>query len=106
MTTRSIETLPTADPINKTAPTGGVNRPIPQFKIIMTPNCMGSIPIAFAIGSNMGVAIRMVHFIDIVYKTSTTLFTLSGMGLFPIGGSCALEGDDKNGSKERVYHPV
>ena len=40
------------------------------------------------------VSTQKVHFIDPVYKTSTTLFTLSGMGLFPLGGgSCALEGD-------------
>ena len=36
--------LPTAQATNCTAPTGGVLRPMPRLRIMMTPKCTGSMP--------------------------------------------------------------
>ena len=70
MTTRSIGVLDTADPINSTAPTGGVKSPIPQFRITIIPNWIGSIPIDVAIGRRIGVAIRMIGAISIIHPST------------------------------------
>ena len=53
--------LATPEPMNSTAPTGGVSRPMPQLRTTMMPNCTGSSPqYCVAMGSRMGVAIRMM----------------------------------------------
>ena len=56
--------------------------------------------------SASSVSYRMVHIIDIIYITTRTSFTLSGIDLIQKGGSYALEGDVSDGSKARVYYPV
>ena len=66
MTTFSIGRFATAEPMNSTAPTGGVSRPMPQFRTTMIPNWMGSMPMEVAMGSRMGVAIRMMGAISMM----------------------------------------
>ncbi|MNP66843.1 hypothetical protein D3C76_1626000 [compost metagenome] len=51
--------------MNKTVPTGGVMRPIPQFRIMMMPKWTGSIPSAVATGRRIGVMIRIMGAISI-----------------------------------------
>ena len=60
LTTFSMGRLATAEPMNSTAPTGGVSRPMPQFSTIMMPNWMGLMPMDWATGSRIGVAISMI----------------------------------------------
>ena len=53
--------------MKRTAPTGGVKRPIPQFRTTMIPNWIGSIPHVFAIGRRIGVAIKMIGAISMIH---------------------------------------
>ena len=53
--------------MKRTDPTGGVRRPIPQFNTMMIPNCTGSIQMEVAIGSKIGVAIRMIGAISMIH---------------------------------------
>ena len=63
--------LPTAEPTNKTVPTGGVIVPIPRASIMMTPKCTGSTPMVCTTGRKIGVTIIMSGAISInVPKTS------------------------------------
>ena len=53
--------------MKSTAPTGGVRRPIPQLSTTMIPNWIGSRPqIPVAIGSKIGVAIKMIGAISMI----------------------------------------
>lgn len=58
-TTFSMLILLTLQPVNKIAPTGGVMQPIQRLKVIIIPKCTGFIPKLFAIGSSMGVNIKI-----------------------------------------------
>ena len=48
------------EPTKSTPPTGGVNKPIPQFRISMTPNCIGLRPMVFNTGRSIGVTMTMI----------------------------------------------
>ena len=56
---RSIGVLPMAQPTNSALPTGGVHRPTARLKIITTPKCTGSMPMAGLVttGRRIGVII-------------------------------------------------
>ena len=56
--------------MNRTAPTGGVNSPIPQLSTIIIPNWIGLMPIDVAIGRRIGVAIRMIGAISIIHPST------------------------------------
>ena len=59
--------------MNNTAPTGGVNKPIPQFNTSMIPYWIGSIPIDVAIGNKIGVVIRMIGAISIKHPRTNRI---------------------------------
>ena len=42
---------------------------MPQFKITIIPNCIGPIPIEFAIGRSIGVAISIIGAISIIHPS-------------------------------------
>ena len=77
MTTFSMGRFATAEPMNKTAPTGGVSRPIPQFRTMMIPNWMGSMPMEVAMGSRMGVGIRMMGAISMIMPSTRMMRSMS-----------------------------
>ena len=60
MTTLPMGRFATAEPMNRTEPMGGVSRPMLQLSISMMPYWMGSMPMDLAMGSRMGVVIRMM----------------------------------------------
>ena len=66
-------TLATAEPIKSTAPTGGVRRPIPQLSTTIIPNWIGSRPMEVAIGSRIGVAIRIMGAISMMHPRTNRI---------------------------------
>ena len=52
---------------------GGVSRPMPQFRTTMIPNWMGSMPMEVAMGSRMGVAIRMMGAISMIMPSTSRI---------------------------------
>ncbi len=77
LTTFSIDVLAIPTPTNKTEPTGGVQRPIQRFKIMMTPKCTGSIPNLVTIGKNIGVKMSTAGVISIKIPTSNRIKFMS-----------------------------
>ena len=69
----------TAEPINKTAPTGGVSKPIPQFNINIIPYWIGSIPVDTAIGSRIGVVIRIIGDISIIMPKNNKIRLINSL---------------------------
>ena len=70
--------LPIAVPTNSTEPTGGVIRPMPAFRISMTPNCSGLTPNAVATGKKIGVQMMISGAMSMnVPSTSSTTFIAS-----------------------------
>src|SRR5699024_11102340 len=77
LTMEPMGRLATAAPMNRTEPTGGVSRPMPQFSMTMMPNWMGSMPIEVAMGSRMGVAIRMMGAISMMQPRNSRIRLMS-----------------------------
>ena len=68
--------------MNNTEPTGGVRRPIPQFRMTIIPNCTVLMPIDCATGSNIGVAIRIIGAMSIMQpNTSNIAFSISAIAI-------------------------
>ena len=65
--------------MNRTEPTGGVSRPMPQLRTTMMPNWIGSIPMEVATGSRIGVAIRMIGAMSMIMprKSRITLIRIA-----------------------------
>ena len=57
------------DATNKLTPIGGVTKPIARFTTIITPKCIGSIPIAVTIGNKIGVKIRIAGVVSMTIPT-------------------------------------
>gem|GEM_PF-4949298 len=70
--------LPTAAATNCTGPSGGVLRPIPRLRIMITPKCTGSMPKLLAIGRKMGVVMMISGPISMkVPSTSSSTLIIS-----------------------------
>ena len=66
--------------ISKQMPTGGVTRPIHRLKLIMIPNCKGSMPNASSRGSRIGVIMIIAAFASIsIPITRNRIFSSSRM---------------------------
>ena len=65
MTGTSVSELAT----KRLTPIGGVTKPIARFTIMITPNWIGSMPIASMIGSRIGVRIRIAGVVSITMPT-------------------------------------
>ena len=83
--------------MNSTLPTGGVSRPMPQFSTTMIPNWIGWMPMDVAMGSRIGVAIRMIGAISMMQPRSRRIrFSSSamtiGLELMPVMASAARAG--------------
>ena len=50
---------------------------MPQFRTTMIPNWMGSMPMEVAMGSRMGVAIRMMGAISIIMPSTSRIRSMS-----------------------------
>lgn len=69
---------------NKFTPIGGVMNPIARLTIIMTPKCIGLIPILCTIGIKIGVNINIAGVVSITIPTTnnTKLITNNSIILF------------------------
>ncbi|MNL55560.1 hypothetical protein D3C87_1789830 [compost metagenome] len=70
--TPSILISPILQPVNRIVPTGGVMVPRDRLKIIMMPNCTGSMPNWVQMGRNMGVKISTAGVGSIKVPTSNS----------------------------------
>ena len=72
--------LPTAAATNCTGPSGGVLRPMPRFRIMMTPKCTGSMPNFITTGRKIGVVMMISGAMSMkVPRTRSTMLIISRM---------------------------
>lgn len=93
-----MDTLETAEPINRHVPTGGVRRPIPQLRTIIIPNWTGSIPILFASGRRIGVAIRIIGAMSMIHPRNSRIILIRSVSTMGLSVSPEIAMEAKSGT--------
>ena len=73
LVTLAMVVFPTPQPMKRQVPTGGVQRPMERFAIIVIPKCTGCIPKEVTTGKKIGVKIKIAGVMSIKVPTPSNI---------------------------------